>query len=158
ACSLWLLGYPERALERVTGTLTMTQERSHPFTLAYVLSCAALVHQFCREWQVVQEQAEALIALSTEQGFTQWLASGVKQQGWALVTQGHVEQGIAQICKGLASSQSPTGAEPWRSYYLAILADAYGTLARTEEGLAALAEAFAVVMAKGGERFYEAEL
>jgi predicted ATPase len=157
AGSLWLLGYPEQALERVSRTLTMTQERSHPFTLAYVLSHAVLVHQFCREWQVVQAQAEALIALSTEQGFAQWLADGVKYQGWALVAQGHVEEGMAQICKGLASYQT-TGAELRRSYYLALLADAYGTLARTEEGLTALAEAFAVVMAKGGERFYEAEL
>src|SRR5262249_55453946 len=48
AGSLWLLGYPDQALERVTSTLTTTQERSHPFTLAYVLSHTALVHQFRR--------------------------------------------------------------------------------------------------------------
>jgi predicted ATPase len=157
AGSLWLLGYPEQALERVTGALLRTQERSHPFTLAYVLSHAALVHQFRREWQVVQAQAEVLIALSTEQGFAQWLADGAKYQGWALATQGRVEEGVAQICKGLASYQS-TGAELRRSYFLALLAEAYVKLAQTKEGHTALAEAFAVGAAKGGERFYEAEL
>src|SRR5206468_6703866 len=44
-----------------------------------------------------------------------------------------------------------------QSYYLALLAEAYGKAGQVEEGLAALAEALTVVD-KSGERFYEAEL
>ena len=45
----------------------------------------------------------------------------------------------------------------FQSYYLALLAEAYGKAGLAEEGLAALAEALTVVD-KSGERFYEAEL
>jgi predicted ATPase len=44
-----------------------------------------------------------------------------------------------------------------KSYYLALLAEAYGKAGQAEEGLVVLAEALAVVD-KSGERFYEAEL
>src|SRR5439155_4829773 len=77
-------------------------------------------------------------------------------QGWALAEQGQVEEGISQIRQGLATYQA-TGAGIFHSYYLALLAEAYGKAGQAEEGLAALAEALTVVD-KTGERFYEAEL
>jgi len=43
------------------------------------------------------------------------------------------------------------------SYYLALLAEAYGKVRQAEEGLSALAEALSQVD-KTGERYYEAEL
>ena len=49
------------------------------------------------------------------------------------------------------------GAEAWRSYFLGLLADAYGTVGQPENGLRVLAEA-QEVMARTGERFYGAEL
>src|SRR5262249_57013350 len=48
-------------------------------------------------------------------------------------------------------------AEVGRSYYLALLAEAYGKVGPLEEGLSVLAEALAVVD-KTRERYYEAEL
>jgi predicted ATPase len=63
---------------------------------------------------------------------------------------------IAQIREGLVAWQA-TGAKLWRPYYLALLAEAYGKAGRTEEGLAALAEALAAVE-ETEERHYEAEL
>ena len=126
--------------------------------LVWLLPCAvaAMLHQFRREGQAAQEQAEAVIALSTEQGFPYWLAWGTILRGWALAEQGQEEEGIAQIRQGLAAYQA-TGAELWRPYYLALLAEAYGKVGQAEEGLTALAEALAVVD-KTGERCYEAEL
>ena len=60
--ALWVLGYPDQALKRSHEALTLAQELSHPFSLAYALD-AALVHQFRREGQATQERAEAAIAL-----------------------------------------------------------------------------------------------
>ena len=117
---------------------------------------AALLHQFRREGQAAQERAEAVIALSTEQGFPFWLAWGTIVRGWALAEQGQGEEGIAQMRQGLAAWRA-TGAEMARPYCLALLAEAYGKVGQAEEGLTVLAEALAVVD-KTGERFYEAEL
>jgi predicted ATPase len=77
-------------------------------------------------------------------------------QGWARAEQGQSVEGITQIRQGLATHQA-VEAGIFHSYFLALLAEAYGKAGQVEEGLAALAEALTVVD-KSGERFYEAEL
>ena len=153
---LWHLGYPEQALKRSHEALTLAQELSHPFSLAFDLSYTARFHQFRREGQAVQERAEAVIALSTEQGFAFYLAWGTTMQGWTLAEQGQVQEGIAQIREGLDAFQA-TGAEVYRPYFLALVAEMHGKAGQTETGLTAVAEALAFV-GRTEERFYEAEL
>jgi predicted ATPase len=70
--------------------------------------------------------------------------------------QGRAEDGIQQIHQGMAAWRA-TGAEMNRPYFLALLAEAYGKAGQVEEGLAALAEALALVDKTGG-RGNEAEL
>jgi predicted ATPase len=120
------------------------------------LSTAAGVHCSRREGQAAQKRAEALIALSTEQGFAFFLAMGVFWQGAALAGQSQGEEGIAQIRRGLVAYQA-IGTELFRPGSLILLAEAYGKVGRTEEGLTLLAEALELVD-KTGARRYEAEL
>jgi hypothetical protein len=65
-------------------TLTLARELSHPFSLIYALSCAAFLHRYRREGQATQGWAEAVITLSTEQGYAVWAAYGTFLRGWAL--------------------------------------------------------------------------
>ncbi len=156
ALVLWHLGYPDQALQKSEAARTLAQELSHPFSLAAARVFAAMLHQLRRERPLTQEWAEAGITLAREQGFPEWLGQGTVLQGWALAEQGQSEEGITQIRQGLATHQA-VGAGIFQSYYLALLAEAYGKAGQAEEGLAALAEALTVVD-KSGERFYEAEL
>ncbi len=156
ALALWHLGYPDQALKRSHAALTLARELSHSSSLAWALCTAALFHHHGRERQAAQERAEAAITLSTEQGFALYLAMGTILRGWALAQQGQGEEGIAQMHQGVAAWRA-TGAEVWRPYFLALLAEAYGKMGQPEEGLNVLAEALAAVH-KTGERFYEAEL
>ena len=95
ALVLCYLGYPDQALKRSQEALTLAQELSHPFSLAYALAFAAVLHQSHWEWQAAQEWAEAVITLSADQGFPYWLAYGTIVRGSALAEQGQVEEGIA---------------------------------------------------------------
>src|SRR5262249_34552996 len=156
ALLLWYLGYPDQALMKSREALTRAQELAHPFTLAYALNWAAMVHQHRREVQAVQERAEAQIALASEQGFPDWLARGTIWRGWVLAEHGQGGEGIAQMRQGLAAMPA-MGAWIGRSYILALLAEAYGRGGQAEKGLSMLAEALAVVD-KTGARFCEAEL
>jgi predicted ATPase len=163
ALALWSLGYPDQARKRLHEALTLAQEVFHPLNLTFALANAALLHLLRREGQATQERAEALLALSSEQGFALFLAYGTIQRGWALAEQaclpdrqGQVEKGIAQIRQGLVAQQA-TGAEGLRPFHLALLAEAYGKAGQAEQGLKALAEALATVD-KTRECFYEAEL
>jgi predicted ATPase len=156
ALVLWFLGHLDQAVKRVQEGLTLAQELSNPPSLAFARACAAWLHQFRREGQLTQEWAEALLALSTEQGFSDWLAMGTMLRGWALAEQGQPEEGITQLGQGLAAYRA-TGAEVYRPYWLALLAEAYGKVGQTEEGLTVLAEALAAAHKTGG-RHHEAEL
>ena len=153
---MWFLGYPDQALRRIHETLALARELSHPFSLAVSLFFAAGLHQSRREGQETQEHAEAMMALSTEQGFPYWLAVGTILRGWALAEQGKAEEGITQIRQGLNAWQA-TGGELFRPYIAALLADAYGKVGQTGKGLTLLAKAVAVVN-NTGERAWEAEL
>ncbi|WP_459572321.1 adenylate/guanylate cyclase domain-containing protein [Cupriavidus sp. 8B] len=153
---LWYLGYSDQARKRSQEALTLAQEVSHPHSLAHALVFAAELHQLRREAQLTQACAEAVITLSTEQGFPFWLAWGTILRGWALAEQGSSEEGIAQIRQGLTAYEA-TGAERARSYFLALLAESYGNAGQAKAGLIVLAEALAMVD-KTGERCYEAEL
>jgi transcriptional regulator with AAA-type ATPase domain/predicted ATPase len=156
AWTLWLLGYPEQARQRSHEVLTLIQELSHPFRLAYLLTLAAMFHYYLREEQAIQEWAEAVIALGTEYGFPVWLAAGTILRGWVLTAQGQEEAGIAQMRQGLSAWQA-TGAETGRPFGLALLAEAYGNAAQAEEGLRVTDEALAAVH-QNGERRWAAEL
>jgi predicted ATPase len=136
--------------------LTLARQLSHPFSLSFALYFAAVIYQYLQQVQATQEHAEALMALSTEQGFRQRLAQGRILLGWALVEQSRVAAGIAQMRQSVAA-YGATGADLGRSSYLALLAEAYGKEGHAEEGLAVLAEALAVVD-EHGIRFNEAEL
>jgi predicted ATPase len=158
AMVIWVLGYPDQSLQSIREALTLAQERTHPFSMtrAFHLNSAALVHQCRREGQAVQEHAEALIALSTEQSFPHWLPYGTILRGWALTAQGKGAEGIAQMRQGLAAYQA-TRSELNRPYLLSLLAEAYGKVGQPEEGLTVLIEALALVDSTG-ERYWEAEL
>jgi predicted ATPase/class 3 adenylate cyclase len=156
AWPIWVLGYPDQALQSIHEALTLAQELTHPFSLVYALTMAAVLHQFRREAQAVQERAEALMTLSTEQGFPYWLAFGTILRGWALTAQGEGAEGIAQINQGLAAHRA-TGAELHRPHFLSLLAEAYGKVGQPEEGLTVLVEALEIVD-NAGERNWEAEL
>jgi predicted ATPase len=154
--ALWMLGYPDQALMKNHQALTLAQELSHPFSLAWAQCFDAWCYQHRREEQTVLKQAEMVIAFSSEQGFAIWRAMGTILQGWALAAQGRQGDGLGQIRQGLVAFQA-TGAEMLRPSWLALLAEVYGSGEQIEEGLTVLAEALALV-GKNGERWYEAEL
>jgi class 3 adenylate cyclase/predicted ATPase len=151
------LGYPDRALERSREALSLAREIAHPFSLAFALLFGfCLVHSVRGEMQSVLESAEALIALSQEQGFSFWLAEGILIRGMALVAQGKEEEGIAGIRQGIAGWRS-TGAQAFGTTFLAMLLEAHLKRGETDEGTRVLDEALATAESTG-ERHEEAHL
>ena len=149
AVTLWLLGYPEKAL-------ALAHELLHPYSLAWTRCIAAWVSQFRRDVLAVYEQAEAAVALSTEQDFLQWVAWGMSLRGWALALQGQGEEGLAQVRQGIAACRA-SGATLVVPYFCTLLADVCDHLGHTEDGLQALAEAHTLVE-QHEECWWEAEI
>src|SRR5215813_14057092 len=156
AWALGLLGYADQALHKSDEALALAQRMSHFHSLALALTWAIYLHQARGELQAVQERVEALVALAAEQRFPYWLELGTILGGWVLSQQHQAAAGIAQMQQGLAAYRA-TGAELFRTYWLALLAEAYGTAGQVQEGQQVLEDALALVD-KNGERYWEAEL
>jgi predicted ATPase len=156
AQTLWLLGYPAQALIRLHDALALAHELSHPFSLAFARCRAAYAYQLRRDVPAVYEHAEAAVALSTEQGFTHWVALGTSLRGWALAMQGQGEEGIVQVRQGIAAWQAARAVIAVPFLYT-LLAEVCARLDHPEDGLQALAEAHALVE-QHEERWWEAEV
>ena len=161
-CSFWLVhvllaqGYPDQAQVRMKHALAYARELAHPYTLAYALSVACILHGRHRPGAEAQAEAESLIALATEQGFPLPAAVGTVVAGWASVGEEPAEEAIARIRRGLAG-YTGTGAELWVPDILSLLAQANGRVGRPADALELLAEALDRVDRTGG-RWLEAEL
>jgi class 3 adenylate cyclase/predicted ATPase len=156
AWMLGLLGYQDQAKKTIDQTVELAHKQAHPFSLACALHFASLVYQLCREPGETELRAEAEMSVSKEQGFPLFVGGGTALRGWALLEEGQKEAGISQMQQGIAAWHS-TGADLARSYWLVLLAEAYGTIGQAANGLATLAEAFSAI-SKNEEHFYEAEL
>jgi predicted ATPase len=100
--------------------------------------------------------AEEEIAISAEQGFALWHATGMFFRGAGILQQGRLEESLPLILKGLNAFRS-TGAELLLPFQLSVLGDAYIQASRFEEAHAALDEGLALAE-KNGDRIQEAEL
>ncbi len=140
AHTLWLLGYPDQARERVEEVLTLARGLSQPFSLSHALVHGTRIHQYRREIQGARELTEALIALAHEQGSRpDWMAAGTTYQGWLLAAQGKVGEGIMKMREGLDAEQARVHTV-LRPYSFMLLAGAYGEVGQLEDGLNAVSE------------------
>jgi predicted ATPase len=156
AIALWLLGYPDQAMQHSRQAVALGGDLGQPNSLALALHFAAILRQYRREGAAVQVSAEVTKAIANDHGYSFWLASGLIMQGWALAEQGAWADGIARLRHGL-TARVATGAETYGTYYFALLAEALGRGGQVEQGLGVLAEALER-MHGTAERFHGAEL
>src|SRR5262249_23257597 len=121
ALALWFLGYPDQAQQRSQQALALARQLAIPYSSAFALSFAALLHLYRRDATLAQPHAEAAMTIAEEQGFRHWLALGTIVRGSALTIHGQIEEGSAQLHQGLAAWQA-TGAELSQSWHFQYLA------------------------------------
>ena len=86
-CLSWLshvlaiLGYPQQAALRNGEVSPSVRKRGHANTAAVALTYSAMFHQLIGDRDCAQAQAEALIALATEQGFPLYVATAPSSMG-----------------------------------------------------------------------------
>jgi predicted ATPase len=152
----WLLGFPDRATERVEEALALAGQLKHPLTRAVALAFASFVCQFRREPKSVRQFGRQTFTHCTEHGFRFYAPQGVVLEGWALAAEGQTHKGIEQVREGLASLRA-MGADVRRSYFLGLLAEVSLCAGESEKGLEAVTEGLDLVRTNG-ERWWQAEL
>lgn len=154
AKAVWLLGYPDQALQAIEDALSIAMGLSHPYTLGFALNAAIWIHHQRRERQAAQDRVEKLLALATEQEHRRWLRLANFLQGWLMVEQGQCERGLVQMRQG----EGELGIEGrQQTYYATLVAQACLKGGQTEEAHSVLTKALKRVR-DTGVRYYEAEL
>jgi tetratricopeptide (TPR) repeat protein len=151
AHALWSLGYPDQAIKRVTQGLALGRQLIHPGNLATISAFAALIHQFCRNAEAVEELVETAVTLSVDHNFPFTKGMGTILRGWAATQLGR-EDGITQMQQGLDSFRV-IDAVLMLPYFSSLLAQALGVGGHADEGLSLLAS-----IDPAREPYWESEL
>ena len=139
AHALWLLGYPDQAVERSRQAIAWAEHLGLPHSLTMAHAYAALTRQFRRDRDAGRSHAESVMTLCSTYGFAYYREWGTIIQGWA-ASHERPEDGAATIRQGLANLRG-LGAEARRPYYLSLLAEAVVNAGRTEEARSILDDA-----------------
>jgi adenylate cyclase len=145
ALPLWMMGYPEQALQRTRRALSLADERHHLSTSAMALCHAANCHNLRRESQTTQRLTQAGLTLSNEHGFGLWKALHSIQLGMALAQSGQEAEGIAHLEEGLKASRA-RGSTPSD---FGALAEAYGQVGQSAKALELIDDALATNINSG---------
>jgi DNA-binding winged helix-turn-helix (wHTH) protein/tetratricopeptide (TPR) repeat protein len=152
ALVLWMLGYPDQALQLGREAVATARKLSIPYSMAIAHCFLALLMRFLRDVAATLEQANSAIAICEGNGFALWRAQASLGRGWAVAMQGRVAAGIKEIHAALAPFAT-VGA----SGSIAKLADVCLHAKKTQQGMQAVDEALRLVR-DHSERTWEAEL
>ena len=157
AQTLWALGFPDQAVRRSEEAINMAREIDHPPSQGLALVFSVYLHQYRRDAWATRRAAEEQIDFLGEQAMSPlWLSQATIMRGWALADEGDIEEGMAEMSRGL-TAWSATGGGVYGGHYRALLAEARGMAGEVNTGLAVIAEALEIVEATG-DRYWEAEL
>jgi tetratricopeptide (TPR) repeat protein len=157
--ALLCLGYVDQA--RLRRDEALAQARALPlYNLVFVLVQAWWGIDWAtacgKPEQTMLRSSEQVLAISSEQGFSQWLAVGNILHGWCLGTTGHAAEGIQRLLEGIAICRA-AGVKIAMPFCLMTLAEVCGQAGQPEDALKRLAEALDLVEATK-ERWVEAEI
>jgi class 3 adenylate cyclase/predicted ATPase len=153
---LLCLGYPDQALAESNAAIAEARRLAHPPSLAVTLAFGAIFLSLIGDDAALDEWADQLVAVATEQGFPVWGAVGTIHRGWVKVKNGDVTEGMSLVRSGSAAYRA-TGTEMWTPLFFALLARACEIAGQNEEGLTVLDDALQIAQ-RTRERWLEAEL
>lgn len=153
--ALWMLGNPVQAKQRSQEAISHALSLSHLGSQIFAPGVAAYLHLFNREFETALELIEVCTALAIEHKLPFWLATLSLLRGWALIEQGQIEDGLAEMGKGLQDFRM-VGTRDLLSLYLSQMAMANAQAGMVDEGFDKLKDAETFIQ-ETGERFYEAE-
>ncbi len=156
--TLWLLGFPDRAVERMDAAIELSRRLGHPYTTAYALHHSALLHLWRREPELVRDRAVRLLEIADEYDFRIWSAIGSCMLGVAQTALGSPEMGLAAIRDGLADYQGIVTPPVFWPMLLFVDATARGMAGRPADGLIPIGTAIDLLGPAGGIFLPELEL
>lgn len=135
--TLWQLGHPDRALERVEEGIELAHGHAELHSLAYALNWGSVVHYGRGEPMRALERAEEAIEISKQRGLSQQLGGAKLFRAWGLSLVSDAKGAATAVDEivGAFRESIPGTASPVSAPFLAALADAQWNLHRLEDAL-----------------------
>jgi class 3 adenylate cyclase len=153
AMALWARGFPQQAHAKSAAASEAARELGHPFSLTLSHMYATFFFWYLRDAETVLNRADAAIKLATEYDFQFLGFQATTMRGWALVSLGRLDEGLAMM-RAAEPELRQRGAMAW-IWLGAAFAD--GCL-RTEQAEAAIEIIDARLKHLPGDHLYKAEL
>jgi predicted ATPase/class 3 adenylate cyclase len=144
ALVLWMLGSPDRAVERANRAVALAAELGHPFTLAYARFHSGFLHLWRREPELVRDRARGVLDVVREHDLQIWKALGTCLLGAANTGLGLYEEGLGQIRQGLDLYHGLKTPPVFWPLILSVQAGAYARSGRPAEGVGLIDEAIEI--------------
>ena len=154
--ALWVLGYPEAALEDTEHALKDARAIGQAATLMYALTNLPLTLIHCGNYATVTAQLEEGVVLADKKDASIWKALGIMNQGLLFALTGNAADAVQKIRSGLTAMRS-TGSSLWIPLYLPHLARAHAELGHCEDAWRCISEAMTAV-GTTKERWCEADI
>jgi class 3 adenylate cyclase/tetratricopeptide (TPR) repeat protein len=155
ASSLWALGFPDQAVERMRLGVELAERHGHAFSKAFAYFFASLIHLYRQEPRTARDLADVSIALCRKGGFALWLGIALVVRGWAREAQGD-RGGVKEMLQGLQIFRA-TGAKLAHTFMMSTLADVFLQRRQYDRARAAVLESLQEVGPKT-EQVFHAEL
>jgi predicted ATPase len=153
---LFCLGFPDQALARSSESLAEARRLDHPPTLASSLTISARLLALVGDNVALDQSADELLAVATEQGFALWHALGTLLRGWVKVKNDDVAEGISLMRSGWTACRA-TGTVGNMTAFIALLAWACEIAGQIDEAMTQLNDALQIAE-RTGERWLDTEL
>jgi predicted ATPase len=142
--ALWLLGYPEAALEDADHAVSDAREIGQATTLMHALAHAARPNIFCGNHTAAAALLDEPVALVDEKGALAWKNFGMLARGALFVTTGKAADAV-QIFPSAITGYRSGGGTLWMPLHLSYLARAYGELGQLRDAWRSIGEAMTAI-------------
>src|SRR4029079_2738144 len=146
--SLWMLGFPDRAVERADAAIALSDELGHPYSSAYARFHSGFLHLWRREPEIVLDRAIRLQEIAEEYDFQVWSAIASCLLGAAQTGLGRLDEGLARSREGMGAYQGVVATPVVLPMLQFMDAGSRGRAGRPAEALPLIASAIELV---GGE-------
>jgi tetratricopeptide (TPR) repeat protein len=147
ARSLWLMGYPDRALEIARQTVRGLAA-TEPVSVCIALIWAACVFRWTGDLRSAEDCNDRLIRYADQQSLTPYRAVGQGLKGELLIERGEIDRGMDLLCRSLAILDSE-GYQLYTTEFKSALAGGLAKMDRHSEALLTIDKAIADVRRHG---------
>jgi class 3 adenylate cyclase/predicted ATPase len=152
---MWLLGYPEAALQGADCALLEARRTEHAATLMFTLNFPIMINTYCGNYDAANEPLKELAMLAEEKRAPFRMAEGVLRQGYILTLKGEATKAVEMVTSGIELWRS-AGSTIFTPEHEFMLATAHANSGQFDDAWRCIGKAMTAMQATK-ERWCEAE-